>query len=105
MQFPVSSGTHHRANESEWVPVESSKPAKKDKEPSESTNTDTAVATKPKATAATSTVTKPSDDVPLPTTGNLICTLIRVNGFKMIHFFDYYSNRLWLFNIDVFART
>lgn len=30
MQFPVSSGQHHRANENEWVPVV---PTKKDKEP------------------------------------------------------------------------
>lgn len=35
MQFPVSSGQHHRANESEWVPVSPPKPAKKDKEPQE----------------------------------------------------------------------
>lgn len=70
MQFPVSSGQHHRANESEWVPVEPTKPTKKDKEPSETTNTDTAVATKPKTTAATAaTTSKPADDVPLPTTG------------------------------------
>lgn len=70
MQFPVSSGQHHRANESEWVPVEKSKPTKKDKEPAEPANTDTTVAVKPKATAtATATASKPADDVPLPTTG------------------------------------
>lgn len=33
MQFPVSSGQHHRLNESEWVPVVPAKPPKKDKEP------------------------------------------------------------------------
>lgn len=32
MQFPVSSGQHHRANEGEWVPVVPTKPPKKDKE-------------------------------------------------------------------------
>lgn len=32
MQFPVSSGQHHRLNESEWVPVVPAKPSKKDKE-------------------------------------------------------------------------
>lgn len=35
MQFPVSSGQIHRANESEWVPVEPTKQPKKDKEPQE----------------------------------------------------------------------
>lgn len=78
MQFPVSSGTHHRANESEWVPVEPTKAAKKDKEPSEPTNTDTTVAIKPKSSTATSTSSNPfrtsSDDVPLPTTGKFTCT-------------------------------
>lgn len=33
MQFPVSSGQHHRLNESEWVPVMPPKPPKKDKDP------------------------------------------------------------------------
>lgn len=33
MQFPVSSGQHHRLNESEWVTVVPVKPTKKDKEP------------------------------------------------------------------------
>lgn len=32
MQFPVSSGQHHRLNENEWVPVVPPKPLKKDKE-------------------------------------------------------------------------
>lgn len=32
MQFPVSSGQHHRLNENEWVPVVPPKPAKKGKE-------------------------------------------------------------------------
>lgn len=89
MQFPVSSGTHHRANESEWVPVEPSKSAKKDKEPPEPTNTDTTVATKPKVSAATSTASKPPDDVPLPTTGKFICTLTRENGIGIIPFIDF----------------
>lgn len=29
LQFPVSSGQHHRANESEWVPVQPKKPVKR----------------------------------------------------------------------------
>lgn len=33
MQFPVSSGQHHRLNENEWVPVVPAQPTKKDKEP------------------------------------------------------------------------
>lgn len=33
MQFPVSSGQHHRLNESEWVPVVPTKQPKKDKDP------------------------------------------------------------------------
>lgn len=33
MQFPVSSGQHHRLNENEWVPVVPAASTKKDKEP------------------------------------------------------------------------
>lgn len=69
MQFPVSSGQHHRANESEWVPVERSKPSKKDtteqSTPETSKNkTDTAVTT-------SQSKSKVNDDIPLPTTGTV----------------------------------
>lgn len=79
MQFPVSSGQIHRANESEWVPVEPSKSAKKDKESTETTATDTAVASKPKSTA---TASKPAEDVPLPTTGKSSKESIRWETLK-----------------------
>lgn len=76
MQFPVSSGQHHRLNESEWVPVEPTKPAKKDKEPTEMTanvpTTSLAVVPLSKKTAAPIVATSKSqkiDDVPLPTIG------------------------------------
>lgn len=68
MQFPVSSGLHHRTNESEWVPVEPTKPAKKDKEvatPATLATTEASTAPKHKAQSVTQSI----NDVPLPTTG------------------------------------
>lgn len=62
MQFPVSSGQHHRLNESEWVPVEPQKPAKEDKKVTEKPTESS------KATISVSKQQK-SDDIPLPTTG------------------------------------
>lgn len=72
MQFPVSSGQHHRLNESEWVPVVPSKPVK-GKEGQEQSSAETAVTSKSATAAAvTTTHSKPiEDDVPKPTAGNL----------------------------------
>lgn len=67
MQFPVSSGMHHRTNENEWVPVEPTKPPKKDKDVSDASAIESTNISKHKAT-----VTAPTEDVPLPTTGKLI---------------------------------
>lgn len=67
MQFPVSSGQHHRLNESEWVPVVPAKPPKKDKEvTAEQPKADSS---KDKASAAQPVI---NDEIPLPTTGNLL---------------------------------
>lgn len=69
MQFPVSSGLHHRTNESEWVPVEPTKPAKKDKEVAIlPATTEPSVAPKHKAQSVNQSI----NDVPLPTNGGLI---------------------------------
>lgn len=67
MQFPVSSGQHHRANESEWVPVVPSKPSKKDKELQDQSTADTPNVVKEKMTSTTQKTA--INDVPLPTTG------------------------------------
>lgn len=66
MQFPVSSGQHHRANESEWVPVVPPKPPKKDKEVQEQSTADTPSVAKEKVASTPQTS---AADVPLPTTG------------------------------------
>lgn len=63
MQFPVSSGQHHRLNESEWVPVEPQKPSKEDKKVTEK-STDAS-----STSAAASSKSKATDEIPLPTTG------------------------------------
>lgn len=69
MQFPVSSGQHHRANESEWVPVVPTKP-KKDKEIQEQQPAITIISTVP---VNNDNQTKKTEPTVLPTTGT--CTL------------------------------
>lgn len=66
MQFPVSSGQHHRLNESEWVPVEPSKPTTKNKATEEQSTSEAPTASK----SATKTQAKVKDDeMPQPTAG------------------------------------
>lgn len=66
MQFPVSSGQHHRANEGEWVPVVPTKPTKKDKEEQQQP----AITIIPTTSAAnTENKIVPTEPPVLPTTG------------------------------------
>lgn len=66
MQFPVSSGQHHRLNESEWVPVEPTKPPKEDKKVTEKS----IEASIPSGTSSKTAKMAKTDDIPLPTTGS-----------------------------------
>lgn len=70
MQFPVSSGQHHRANEGEWVPVVPTKPNKKDKEEHQQP----AITIIPSTSAANTETNKTvSPELPvLPTTGWIV---------------------------------
>lgn len=70
MQFPVSSGQHHRLNESEWVPVVPPKTQKKDKEPQQQLVAITPSATNGKAAAKVDAIlaieAPPTAELPLP---------------------------------------
>lgn len=106
MQFPVSSGQHHRANESEWVPVEPQKPPKKDKEVSEQSTTSETTKSKTDTTKATviPSKSKVNDDIPLPTTG-ITSKNIFIYFLYNKYVFLFSIKRLWIFNFNVHTTS
>lgn len=82
MQFPVSSGQHHRANEGEWVPVVPTKPHKKDKEEQQQRPAITII---PSTSAAnTENKTVPPEPPVLPTTGEHCISISPKSPFFII---------------------
>lgn len=103
MQFPVSSGQHHRLNESEWVPVVPPKQPKnketQEQSPAETSTTSKSATTTSKSATATQAKAK-DDEVPQPTAGKFkIEKIIDFNlTFKTINYFHIFLLRLWLSN-------